>query len=99
MVLRLFFVVLTAAASAVALTTVEIDNAWVHVLRVKVAPREKSPAHAHPASVAVYLTDAHLRINGKEVTHKAGDVAWFDAANYTDESLSDQAIELIVDGV
>lgn len=84
------------AASSWAQATVEIDNPWVRVLRVKVAPREKSPAHAHPASVAVYLTDAHLRINGKEVTRKAGDVAWFEADNYADESLSDQRIELIV---
>jgi len=96
MVPRPCFVVLIAAASVAAQSKVEIDNDWVRVLRVQVAPREKSPAHAHPASVAVYLTDAHLRINSKEVTHKAGDVAWFEADNYTDESLSDQPIELIV---
>jgi len=96
MVLRLFLIALVTTAGIRGQSGVEIDNAWVRVLRVKVAPREKSPAHAHPASVAVYLTDAHLRINGKEVTRKAGDVAWFEAANYTDESLSDQPIELIV---
>ena len=96
MVLRLFLIALVTTAGIRGQSGVEIDNAWVRVLRVKVAPREKSPAHAHPASVAVYLTDARLRINGKEVTRKAGDVAWFEAANYTDESLSDQPIELIV---
>jgi quercetin dioxygenase-like cupin family protein len=96
MVLRLSLAALAIASTALAQTTAEIDNAWVRVLRVKVAPREKSPAHEHPASVAVYLTDAHLRINGKEVTRKAGDVAWFEADNYSDESLSDQPIELIV---
>jgi len=96
MVLRLFLIALVTTAGIRGQSGVEIDNAWVRVLRVKVAPREKSPAHAHPASVAVYLTDARLRINGKEVTRKAGDVAWFEADNYTDESLSDQDIELIV---
>ena len=93
---RLSLVLASIALTASAQATVEIDNAWVRVLRVKVAPREQSPAHAHPASVAVYLTDARLRINGKEVNRKAGDVAWFEAANYKDESLSDQPIELIV---
>jgi quercetin dioxygenase-like cupin family protein len=93
---RFVLTILIVAGSTLAQGTVEIENAWVRVLRVKVAPREKSPAHTHPASVAVYLTDAHLRINGKEVTRKAGDGAWFEADNYTDESLSDQPIEVIV---
>ena len=48
---------LAVAASAAAQTTVEIDNAWVRVLRVKQAPHEKSPEQQHPDSVAVYLTD------------------------------------------
>jgi hypothetical protein len=59
---------LIAAASSWAQPTVEIDNAWVRVLRVKQAPHETAPAHQHPDSVAVYLTDF--------ATHKAGDVAW-----------------------
>ena len=59
------------AAAAWAESKVEIDNAWVRVLRVKLAPHEKAPEREHPDSVAVYLTDF--------VNHKAGDVAWLEA--------------------
>ena len=69
--LRLGLYLAVFAASSVAQTTVEIDNAWVRVLRVKQTPHEKPPARQHPDSVAVYLTDF--------VNHKAGDVAWVPA--------------------
>src|SRR5262245_6312798 len=36
---------------------VEIDNQWVRVLRVKLAPHQKSEAHTQPEGVAVLLTD------------------------------------------
>lgn len=84
-----------AAASALAQGTVEIENAWVRVLRVKQGPHEKAPEHQHPASIAVYLTDVHQRVNGMEVSHKAGDVAWFEAARLTEENLSDQSLEYV----
>lgn len=85
-----------ASGVVMAQTTVEIDNAWVRVLRVKQAPHEKSPEHSHPASVGVYLTDARQRASGQEVVHKAGDVAWFEPGVHSEENLSDQPIELIV---
>jgi quercetin dioxygenase-like cupin family protein len=96
MVPRLFLAILMATASAVAQTTVEIDNAWVRALRVKQGPHEKTPEQQHPASVAVYLTDIHKRVNGVEVTRKAGDVAWFDASRDTEENLSDQPLEYVL---
>ncbi|HSP69253.1 MAG TPA: hypothetical protein VLN48_16110, partial [Bryobacteraceae bacterium] len=76
---RLFLTALIAAASAPAQGTVEIENAWVRVLRIKQGPHEKAPEHQHPASVAVYLTDIHQRVNGMEINRKAGDVAWLEA--------------------
>jgi quercetin dioxygenase-like cupin family protein len=85
-----------AAAAAAAQTTVEIDNAWVRVLRVKQGPHEKTPERQHPASVAVYLTDVHQRVSGLEASRKAGDVAWFDAARHTEENLSDQPVEFVL---
>jgi quercetin dioxygenase-like cupin family protein len=101
MVRRLFLTVLMVAASAASQsikshTTVEIENAWVRVLRVKQGPHEKSPEHQHPASVAVYLTDIHQRVNGMEVSHKSGDVAWLEAAKNTEENLSDRPLEYVL---
>ncbi|MGH9647252.1 MAG: hypothetical protein ACRD4E_10590, partial [Bryobacteraceae bacterium] len=87
---RLFFGLCLAvfAASSWAQTTVEIDNAWVRVLRVKQGPHEKPPARRHPDSVAVYLTDV--------VNHKAGDVAWLPAARDAQENPSDHPVEYVL---
>jgi len=92
----MLLVALVATGSALAQRAVEIENTWVRVLRVKQGPHEKAGEHQHPASVAVYLTDARQRINGMEVSHKAGDVAWFDATKHTEENLSDQPLEFIL---
>jgi hypothetical protein len=37
---------------------VEFENDRVRVLRIRYAAREKSVVHTHPASAAVFLTDA-----------------------------------------
>jgi quercetin dioxygenase-like cupin family protein len=80
---------------------VEIDNTWVRVLRVKQGPHATAPLHQHPPSVMVYLTDVDQRITGadgkaREVTHKAGEVAYMDAAKHAEENLSDQPLETVV---
>jgi len=85
-----------AAGPALAQGTVEIENGWVRVLRVKQGPHEKAAEHQHPASVAVYLTDVRQRVNGVEVFHKAGDVAWFEATKHTEENISDRPLEYIL---
>lgn len=88
MVPRLCLTVLVFAASAAAQSKVEIENDWVRVLRVKLAPHEKTPERQHPDSVAVYLTDL--------ASHKAGDVAWLPAGKEAQENLSDNAAEYIL---
>jgi quercetin dioxygenase-like cupin family protein len=79
---------------------VEIDNTWVRVMRVKQGPHAIAPVHQHPPSVMVYLTDVHQRITAdgkaRDVTHKAGEVAYVDAATHAEENLSDQALETVV---
>ena len=80
--------VLVFAASAAAQSKVEIENDWVRVLRVKLAPHEKTPERQHPDSVAVYLTDL--------ANHKAGDVAWLPAGKDTQANPSDSAAEYIL---
>ena len=61
--------------------SVVFENERVRVLRVQYQPGEESVMHAHPANVAVFLTDGHTTFNlpgGK--THvtdvKAGQVRW-----------------------
>src|SRR6266487_418983 len=60
---------------------VEVENAQVRVLRITYGPHEKSVMHGHPASVAVFLTDANFRFtlpDGKteEPKAKAGEIMW-----------------------
>jgi quercetin dioxygenase-like cupin family protein len=88
MVPRFCFAIFMAAASALAQTTVEIDNPWVRVLRVKQAPYAKALAREHPDSVAVYLTDLG--------SHKAGDVAWLPAGRDAQDNLSGNAVEYVL---
>ena len=75
-------------ALAPALYKVDIDNAWVHVLRETVAPHEKSPVHSHPATVVVYLTATR--------GHHAGDVTYNEPGMHSEENISDRPAEAIV---
>ena len=80
---------------------VEIENAWVRVLRVKRGPHEKTPMHEYPASVVVHLTDYHQRITGADgkvqiVSRNAGEVSYTDAVKHAEENLSDQPFEAVV---
>src|SRR5690348_13792643 len=49
--------------------SVEIENQWVRVLRVKLAPHQASKPHTQPPGVAVLLTDVRAK-----VTFASGDV-------------------------
>ncbi len=78
---------------------VDIDNQDVRVLRISVGPREKTPMHAHPASILVPLTDGHVRFTfpdgrREEVRIKAGEAVWMDAVEHAGENLGDRRIEL-----
>jgi quercetin dioxygenase-like cupin family protein len=78
-------VLLALAALANAQPKPEIDNPWVRVWRVKLAPHEKVPRRHLADSVVVYLTAPH-----------AGEVAWRKAGQYAEENSSGQPVELIV---
>ena len=80
---------------------VEIDNAWVRVLRVKHPPHAKIALHQHPATVAVFLTDIHEKITAAEGTvrnldRKAGEVSFNEANKHMEENLSDQPLEAVI---
>lgn len=80
---------------------VEFQNDRVRVLRISYGPHEKSVMHYHPAGVAVFLTDAHVRFafpDGKtqEAEKKAGEFMWNPAGKHLPENLSDQRLELVL---
>jgi hypothetical protein len=80
---------------------VEIDNPWVHVLRLKEGPHEKTAMYEIPASVTVYLTDADEKFTAAdgqshEVHYKKGDASYTDAVNRSQENVSDAPIEEII---
>ena len=80
---------------------VEIDNAWVRVLRVKLPPHARIAMQQHPAIVTVFLTDAHEKITGadgkvRNLDLKAGDVGFREASKEAEENLSDRPIEAVM---
>jgi quercetin dioxygenase-like cupin family protein len=80
---------------------VEIDNAWVRVLRVKHPPHAKIAMHDHPASVAVFLTDIHEKITGadgqvRSLDRKAGEVGYNPPNKHAEENASGQPLEAVI---
>ena len=63
---------------------VVINNDEFRVLRAKYGPHEKSVMHEHPASVAVFMSDAQVKFTlpdgtSQDVNGKAHDAIWADA--------------------
>ncbi len=80
---------------------VEFENDRVRVLRITYGPHEKSVMHAHPASVAVFLTDSSAKFtlpDGKTLSNdfKAGMVQWEVGGKHLPENVSDKPFELIL---
>jgi quercetin dioxygenase-like cupin family protein len=81
--------------------TVEVDNEQVRVLRARYGPGEKSTMHSHPAVVAVFLTDAHVRFSypdgtTEEIPGQAGQVVAMPATTHLPENLSDRPFEIVL---
>jgi len=73
----------------------------VRVFRESLAPRAKSGTRPHPATVFVYLSDAHERLLGrdgsaKDVRRKYGETTYVDARTYAVENVSNAAINAVV---
>ncbi len=80
---------------------VEFENDQVRVLRVKVAPGEKSIMHQHPDAVAIFLADVNGKFtfpDGKteEMTRKAGEVLWTPAVTHQPENIGKGPLEVIL---
>ena len=80
---------------------VVIDNDQVRVLRANYGPHEKSVMHEHPASVAVFVSDGHVKFTLPDGTSqdnnvKAHDATWADAGKHLPENVGDKPIEVMV---
>jgi quercetin dioxygenase-like cupin family protein len=80
---------------------VEFENDQVRVLRITYAPGEKSVMHEHPSSVAVFLTEHHVKFtypDGKseEATAKAGETRFTPAGTHLPENVGDKPFELVL---
>jgi hypothetical protein len=80
---------------------VVLDNDQVRVLRAKYGPHEKSVMHEHPASVAVFMSDAHAKFTladgtSQDINPKAHDATWADAGKHLPENVGDKPFEVIV---
>ena len=80
---------------------VEFENEQVRVLRIKVAPGEKSVMHQHPNAVAIFVTDVNGKFtfpDGKSeaVTSKAGEARWTPAITHLPENTGSQPFEVIL---
>jgi quercetin dioxygenase-like cupin family protein len=81
--------------------TVEADTEQARVLRARYGPGEKSVMHAHPAAVAVLVTDLHCRFSypdgtSEELQGQAGQVLAMPATTHLPENLSDRPFEVIL---
>ena len=79
---------------------VELENEDVRVLRITFGPGEKAPAHDHPNSVAVFLSDGvnRLTTDGKstENPQKRGDVVLVNAGRHTVENIGQTRTDVIL---
>src|SRR5262245_23666939 len=80
---------------------VEVENAWVRLLRINYGPKEKSVMHKHPAGVAIYLTDSKAKFNlpggkSEEREGKAGGVMLATAETHLPENVGDKPFEAIL---
>ena len=81
--------------------TVVSENDQVRILKVHYGPHEKSVMHSHPATVAVFLTDAKGQFafpDGKKQDFdvKAGQSQYQAASTHLPENTGDKDMEVIV---
>jgi hypothetical protein len=78
----------------------ELDNDSMTVLRIRLAPHEKTGMHDVSARLVIWLTDAHLRDtaeDGKMIDYDRtpGAVDWVPTRRHAGENLGDKPIEFL----
>lgn len=81
--------------------TVDMENDHVRVLRVRYGPHEKSVMHTHPATVAVFLNDAKVRMTypdgrSEDREMRAGQAQWSGPEEHLPENLTGNNLEVIL---
>jgi hypothetical protein len=80
---------------------IEFENESVTVLRMHMAPHEKTPMHdIVSARLVIWLTDVHLKDTGSdgnvsEYNRPAGSIDWIMPRRHMGENLSDQGLDFI----
>jgi hypothetical protein len=80
---------------------VEFENESIIVVRVRMAPHEKTPMHdIASARLVVWLTDAHLRDthpdgSANEMHRRAGTIDWVGVQRHAGENLSHEPLEFL----
>jgi hypothetical protein len=80
---------------------VEFENESIIVVRVRMAPHEKTPMHdITSARLVVWLTDAHLRDthpdgSANEMHRRAGTIDWVGVQRHAGENLSHEPLEFL----
>jgi quercetin dioxygenase-like cupin family protein len=78
----------------------ELENSEVRVVRIRVAPHQRIPMHEVPPHVAIWLTEAHLKItypDGRTDVQRfsPGRVEWVTLGKHAGENVGSKAIEFI----
>src|SRR5258708_29695502 len=78
----------------------ELENASMLVLRIRMAPHEKTAMHQLPPRRVIWLTDAYLRDTKPDGTvtdyrRAAGTTEWVPRQPHAGENLSDAPIEFL----
>jgi hypothetical protein len=82
-------------------TVVEFENESIVVVRIRMAPGEKTPMHdIASARLVVWLTDAHLRDtrpdgSTNETHRRAGEIDWVGVQRHAGENLAHEALEFL----
>jgi len=80
---------------------VEFENESIVVVRIRMAPHEKTPMHdIASARLVVWLTDAHLRdthADGRsdDIRRRAGNIDWVPVQRHAGENLAHEPLEFL----
>src|SRR5262245_46253394 len=80
---------------------VEFENESIVVVRIRMAPHEKTPMHdIASARLVVWLTDAYLRDihpdgRSDDIRRRAGDIDWVPIQRHAGENLAHQPLEFL----
>jgi hypothetical protein len=78
----------------------ELENTTMLVLRIRMAPHEKTAMHDLSARLVIWLTDAYLRDTKPDGTvtdyrRVAGSTEWVPAQQHAGENLSDSPLAVV----